>query len=127
MLKIRSRFGPRTHPITGELHNHSGIDLAYPEGTPVYASIGGRVEKVDVLHPKNGNAVFIAGVDGRRWAYLHLAQALVAPGQTVARDQQLGTVGSTGSATGPHLHLQVSVGGVAVDPELLFPPGTFEA
>lgn len=96
-------------------HFHSGIDLAAPAGTPVRAAVAGTVRillsttgyGLHVVERTSGGAVIIYG---------HLEAALVVDGQSVAAGQEIGLVGSTGNATGPHLHLEVRIGGVPVDP-----------
>ena len=103
--RVSSPYGYRTHPITGKQHLHGGIDLAAREGTPVYAVEGGVVSKVWADHPQNGNAVKVQHPDGWSTAYLHMVDPpTLGVGQAVAKGQQVGRVGSTGSATGPHLH-----------------------
>lgn len=123
--RITSRYGPRTHPITGEKNKeHEGVDWGAPTGTPVYASVGGLVERVDVAgdgsRDANGNAVVIRTADGERWLYLHLDSVTVSAGERLDAGDQLGTVGNTGRSKGPHLHLQVYVGGKTVDPLTFF-------
>lgn len=123
--RITSRYGPRTHPITGEKNKeHEGVDWGAPTGTPVYAAVGGLVERVDTANDgkrdANGNAVVIRTTAGDRWLYLHLDSVSVGQGQSVTAGDQLGTVGTTGRSTGPHLHLQVYVDGKTVDPLSFF-------
>lgn len=128
-LHIRSRFGWREDPITHERAFHSGIDLPAPTGTAVYAPHAGQVARIDQdgigKGEVNGNAVHLR-IGAQRWAFLHLSAVLVRPGEAVARGQVVGHVGSTGRATGPHLHLQVyDADERLLDPERLFPAGTF--
>lgn len=121
---VTSLYGPRIHPKTGLPSFHTGIDLGAAEGTPILSATGGRVSTVQVLHPMNGNAVFVVAPDGKRWCYLHMSRSDVKVGQTVSVGDQLGLVGRTGSATGPHLHLQVyGVDGDTIDPNTLYPAG----
>lgn len=96
-------------------HFHSGIDLAAPEGTDVYSATDGTAfVGYDPLGA--GNFVSVT-IDSRiRIVYCHLSAFLVASGQQVTPGQLLGLVGATGLATGPHVHLQVDVDGVPVDP-----------
>lgn len=117
--RVTSGFGPRTNPVTGQFQSeHNGQDLAAPTGTPVYAAAGGVVVRVYENHPVNGNAVILGHADTRitGTAYLHLSEVGVRPGQVVHVGQQIGRVGATGRATGPHLHFIVYVLGKAVDP-----------
>jgi len=104
---ITSYFGP-AHPL--------GIDIGQSEG-PVVATTDGTVAFVGAL-PVRGNSVILDHGAGVFSAYHHLAQATVALGQSVAAGDLVGTVGSSGLATGPHLHWEVIVMGVNVDPVL---------
>lgn len=130
--RVTSRFGPRKDPFTGLPGKaHEGIDLGVPEGTPIYAPVDGIVTRVDQdgVPPwgvGNGNAVRILG-DGYAWSFMHLKVPMVGVRQAVYRGQIIGLSGSTGRATGPHLHLQTTEvqTGHAVDPEKVYPEGTF--
>lgn len=123
-LPVSSPFGPRVNPVTGDAHDHTGIDIPAPYGTPVLALWDGRVSRVDRdgigKGQVNGNAVHLAAGDWRI-SYLHLSGVAVRAGQRVARGAPLGMVGSSGRSTGPHLHLQVSVRGQVIDPAILYP------
>ena len=101
-------------PYCPTRHFHSGVDLAAPQGTPVYAATGGRAVSG---YDANGAGLFVAvNVDDHvRVLYCHLHRAAVSVA-TVAAGQQVGEVGSTGLATGAHLHLEIQVDGRAVDP-----------
>ena len=95
---------------------HNGVDLAAPVGTPVFASAAGRV----VLARQriiSGNSVVIEHLPGVFTLYYHLDEMEVQEGQRLYQGQRIGTVGMTGLATGPHLHWELRVGGVAVDPD----------
>jgi murein DD-endopeptidase MepM/ murein hydrolase activator NlpD len=97
---------------------HNGIDLAAPVGTPVFASGAGRV----VLAAQriiSGNSVVIEHLPGVFTLYYHLEDIEVEEGQRLHQGQRIGTVGMTGLATGPHLHWELRVGGIAVDPDVL--------
>jgi murein DD-endopeptidase MepM/ murein hydrolase activator NlpD len=102
-------FGPRGAGF------HAGIDLTAPAGTPVQAAAAGRVVWAG---PRGsfGNAVLIAHGRGVRTLYAHLSRVEVALGQRLAQGQEVGLVGASGRATGPHLHFEVRVRGAAVDP-----------
>lgn len=94
---------------------HGGVDIAADEGTPVYAAATGIVRLADAL-PLSGNAVLMDHGLGVVTSYLHLASVAVQAGQRVTRGELVGHVGSTGLATGPHLHWGLRVNGVRVDP-----------
>lgn len=96
-------------------HFHGGIDLAAPVGTAVYSATGGvAFAGFDAVGAGNFVAVRL---DGHvRLVYCHLSEFRVASGAQVTAGQLIGLVGSTGLATGPHVHLQIEVDGVPVDP-----------
>lgn len=95
---------------------HNGIDFAVPEGTAVAAAGGGTVMMARA-RIVTGLSVVIEHLPGVYSLYYHLARILVREGQRVAPGAVVGTVGSTGLATGPHLHWEVRAGGVAIDPD----------
>lgn len=113
---ISSPFGVRA-PIAGVTSspNHPGIDYAVPVGTPVMAAGDGTVTFAGV-QPGFGNVVYIDNGNGVTSIYGHLSSFAVSQGQTVSDGQQIALSGATGDVTGPHLHFQVNVNGVAVDP-----------
>jgi len=94
---------------------HNGADFATPPNTPIYASAAGRVVMADLLNIR-GNAVAIDHGWGVFTTYSHLSEILVTPGMIVQEGQIIGQSGSTGRVTGAHLHWEVWVGGVAVNP-----------
>lgn len=98
-----------------EGHFHSGIDLAAAAGTPVYAPFAGEVLHVG---PAGGcgTHVTVRHRPGLETLYCHLLEASVQPGDRIGAGDRIGSVGSTGNSTGPHLHLEVHVNGRAVDP-----------
>ncbi|HMM28363.1 MAG TPA: M23 family metallopeptidase [Aggregatilineaceae bacterium] len=97
-------------------YTHSGLDTAMPEGTPVTAAANGRVILSETL-PIRGTYVLIDHGWGVYTGYAHLTQRLVVPGQWVHQGDVIGLSGNTGRSTGPHLHWEVAVGGVWVDPQ----------
>lgn len=114
--RISSNFNPnRLHPIYKTKRPHRGTDYAAPTGTPVYAAGDGRVVESGYTRA-NGNYVFIQHGEGFKTHYLHLNKRRVKKGQRVDQGQVIGTVGSTGSATGPHLHYEFLVNGVHRNP-----------
>ena len=108
-------FGPRGTRF------HAGLDLRAPQGTAVGAAASGRVVFAGFAPGGWGRLVVVAHADGVTTRYAHLASVAVRPGQLVAVDTALGTVGATGDATGPHLHFEVRVRGAAVDPRPALP------
>jgi hypothetical protein len=102
----------------GSSEEHSGVDYALAAGSPVVAVADGTVVVAEDLF-YTGNAVFIDHGDGLISMYFHFAELKVKPGQEVKKGEVLGLVGSTGRATGPHLHLGVRWHGARIDPQLL--------
>lgn len=114
--RVSSNFNPnRLHPIYKTRRPHRGTDYAAPRGTPVYAAGDGRVVEAGYTRP-NGNYVFIQHGENYKTHYLHLHRIKVKQGQRVKQGETIGTVGSTGSATGPHLHYEFLVNGVHRNP-----------
>jgi murein DD-endopeptidase MepM/ murein hydrolase activator NlpD len=116
--KITSRYGYRVHPVTKRRESfHKGIDIAAKEGNPVKASADGIVVKAEYCRNGYGNLVIIEHEKELTTYYGHLSEIRVKSGQRVSRAQVIGAVGSTGNATGAHLHFEVRRGGTAYDPE----------
>lgn len=102
-------------PTCPTRHFHTGIDLAAPEGTGVYSATDGTAHTG--FDPMGAGDFISVVVDAHvRIVYCHLSAFSVASGQQVSAGQLIGLVGATGLATGPHVHLQVDVDGVPVDP-----------
>ena len=116
---ISSRFGERIHPITGELKNHNGMDIASNMGTAVYAADGGKVVLAE-WYGGYGNCIMIDHGNGYKTLYGHLSYIGVSNGQTVTQGATIGQVGSTGNSTGPHLHFEVYSNGSRIDPEQFY-------
>jgi murein DD-endopeptidase MepM/ murein hydrolase activator NlpD len=112
---ITSGFGPRVHPIYGDVRMHTGIDFGASSGTPIRAAADGVVVSAGPLGGY-GNATVIDHGNGLATLYGHQSSIAVAPGQRVRRGQVIGYVGCTGLCTGPHLHFEVRVRGTPVDP-----------
>ena len=116
IFRISSGFNlRRKHPIHKKIKAHRGVDYAAPRGTPVYAAGDGKVIAAGYSKP-NGNYVFVQHGQTYTTKYLHLNSKKVRKGQTVRQRQLIGTVGSTGYATGPHLHYEFLVNGVHRNP-----------
>ncbi|MDB4905504.1 MAG: Peptidase [Gemmatimonadetes bacterium] len=113
---ITSRFsGSRFHPILGIFRAHKGVDLSAPSGTGIVTPAAGRVRFAGRRFG-TGNLVEIDHGNGVVTRYLHCRVLRVHTGQQVEAGALIATVGSTGLATGPHLHFEVLVNGTAVDP-----------
>ena len=113
--RFSSPFGYRIHPIYGDWRFHYGVDLSAPQGTPIYATRGGRVTYA-TYDSSSGYYVSINHLDGFVSKYLHMTHYIVSPGQYVAAGQIIGYCGSTGASTGPHLHFSLYYNGSAVNP-----------
>ncbi len=124
--KITSGFGMRRHPILGYTKMHKGVDFGVPAGTPIMAAGDGIVE-VAGFHGSYGNYVRLRHSNGYGTAYAHMSRIApgIHPGKHVAQGQVIGFVGATGRATGPHLHFEVLVNHVQVNPmSVKMPTGT---
>jgi len=110
-----SNFGYRIDPFNGQQSFHEGIDFPADTGTPIVAAASGKVVTAEV-HPQYGKMIEIDHGNGLLSRYAHSAQMLVKEGDLVMRGQQVGTVGSTGRSTGPHLHFEVRLNGVPQNP-----------
>ena len=113
--RLSSLFGRRADPFTGVPSNHTGIDMACPEGTAVKASMNGKVAYVGWSNIF-GNYIIVNHGSGYQTLYAHLSKILCRSGQTVSQGTRIGLVGSTGYSTGPHLHFTVYKNGSLVDP-----------
>jgi murein DD-endopeptidase MepM/ murein hydrolase activator NlpD len=117
--RISSNFNPRRlHPIYKTTRPHRGTDYAAPRGTPVFASGDGRVVQAGYT-AANGNYVVIQHGEAYTTKYLHLNKRKVKRGQRVKQQQIVGTIGSTGAATGAHLHYEFLVNGVHRNPRTI--------
>jgi murein DD-endopeptidase MepM/ murein hydrolase activator NlpD len=116
-LRVTSSYGMRRHPILGFTRMHQGVDFAAREGAPVLAAADGVVIAAGP-HGGYGNLLRIRHAGGWATGYAHLSGFApnVAVGAHVIRGEVVGFVGHTGLATGPHLHFEVSLDGVKVDP-----------
>ena len=125
--RIRSRFGYRSDPFTGERTLHEGLDISTGHGQPVRATAGGRVVEAG----RNGNLGKVIEIDhgfGRRTRYAHLSEFGIRNGDDVERGQVIGYTGATGRVTGSHLHYEVLVGNRPMNPlRLVFASGGVSA
>lgn len=117
--RISSNFNPaRLHPISKTVRPHRGTDYAASRGTPVWASGSGRVIASSYTKA-NGNYVIIQHGNNIQTKYLHLHKRLVKKGERVKQKQKIGTVGSTGYSTAPHLHYEFLLDGVHRNPRTI--------
>ncbi len=113
--RITSDYGWRKHPILKTRRFHTGTDIAAPHGYKIVAAEYGTV--IDVSwHDAYGRLIMIDHGGGIVTMYAHTSASLVKPGETVAKGQQIGKIGTTGWSTGPHLHFEVRINGDTVDP-----------
>lgn len=116
-----SSYGYRSDPFTHRRKLHKGVDYQAPRGTPVRAA-GPGVIRVARRKRGYGRVVMIDHGAGVQTRYAHLQRIAVEPGERVAPGMLIGTVGSTGRATGPHLHFELRIDGEAYDPEQVLGP-----
>ncbi len=112
---LSSYYGWRSSPFSGKRSYHSGVDMACPQGTPVYAALGGTVTSVG-YNNVYGNYIIVTHHSGYKTLYGHLSKQLVTRGKWVDTNSRIGLVGSTGLSTGPHLHFTVYKFGKTVNP-----------
>ncbi len=113
---ISSRFGWRTDPVYGGAEGHAGLDIAMRKGSPVYVTGDGVVEEASFNMGGYGRVVTVNHGYGYKTRYAHLNRMYVHEGQRVKRGTLIGTVGTTGKSTGPHLHYEVRYRGAPVNP-----------
>ncbi len=118
--RLTSPFGYRDAPTAGASSFHQGVDLAGPEGTPIYAARSGTVT-IARYSNSAGYYVTINHGDGFSSVYMHMTGYTVSVGQYVSQGQLIGYMGSTGISTGPHLHFGIALNGSYVNPALYVP------
>jgi len=111
-----SGFGWRTHPIYKTAEFHPGMDFAAPQGTEIYSTGDGTIERADALAQGYGNHIVINHGYGYKTLYGHMSKMAVRAGQVVKRGQLIGYVGSTGLSTAPHVHYEVIKAGEKMNP-----------
>jgi len=122
--RISSDFNlRRKHPIHKKIIAHRGVDYAAPRGTPVFSAGDGKIIASSYSRA-NGNYVFIQHGQEITTKYIHLHKRKVKKGQKVSQRQVIGTVGSTGYATGPHLHYEFLINGAHRNPRTVSLPQT---
>jgi murein DD-endopeptidase MepM/ murein hydrolase activator NlpD len=117
-----SPYGWRIDPFTGKSAMHTGIDFQAETGTPIVAAAGGLVVTQE-FHPAYGNMIEIEHGNDLISRYAHSSKVFVKKGDLIKRGQKIALVGSTGRATGPHLHYEVLVHGVPQDPRKFLDAG----
>ena len=115
---VTSPFGKRINPISGKEEIHVGIDIAAAEGTPIALALDGVVSEVGE-NRYDGNFVLVDHGDGLFTKYCHCREVFVKNGYCLRRGETVGAVGSTGWATGAHLHFEILKNGKYFDPAWL--------
>lgn len=122
---VYRRFFKMKFPIEGaSLKNvsqefggeHNGIDIAFRQGAPILAAMDGKVDAV-YFDNLGGNQIILSHFANKKTGYAHLTETFVKAGDKVAKGQKIGSLGSTGYSTGPHLHFTVSKDGINQDPK----------
>lgn len=119
--RLSSGFGLRVHPLLARVRMHSGVDLAAPLGSPIFATDSGRISSAG----SRGGYGLVATIEhpsGLQTLYGHMSRLNVVAGQRVEMGQIIGFVGSTGLSTGPHIHYEVRFRGQAINPLSLTAP-----
>jgi murein DD-endopeptidase MepM/ murein hydrolase activator NlpD len=113
---ITSMFGYRRDPFTRRSAYHKGIDFGGDVGDPIFATATGTVSRSG-YDKAMGNHVFLTHGNGLETVYMHLTKSLVKKGQNVKKGEKIGTLGSTGRSTGPHLHYEIHRKGKPINPK----------
>lgn len=111
-----SGYGMRIHPVHKVKKFHKGIDFTAPRGTAIQATGNGVVQRVEKRKNGYGNNVIVYHGYGYSTLYAHMDAVLVKKGDEVTKGQKIGTIGSTGTSTAPHLHYEVRIKGKAINP-----------
>lgn len=118
--KMSCVYGYRVHPISGEIKLHTGIDIAVPEGTNLYAPFDGTISKVGNDSGGYGIYVEITSAEGFTVKYAHMSKLNVTSGQSVTKGDVVGLSGNTGASTGPHVHVECIENGNYLNPIFYF-------
>ena len=116
---ITSTFGERVDPFGTQTEFHKGLDIADNLGTPIYSAESGKVIVSD-YNKYAGNYIIIEHSGNVKTRYLHCSELLVKEGDSVEKGDKIALMGSTGNSTGPHLHFEVHINDVAVNPSEYF-------
>jgi len=114
---VTSDYGPRRHPVLGGSDEHRGLDMYSSSGRDQVRAVAAGTVSIAGYNGSYGNMVLVDHPGGIQTLYGHMAKVAVRPGQSVLPGAELGLVGNTGLSTGKHLHFEVRVGGVPLDPE----------
>lgn len=117
--QISSHYGWRVHPVYRDLRIHRGLDIGVPIGTPILAVHAGVVTYVRFSDTGYGNYIVVENAEGLRSVYAHCDTITAVLGQSVYQGEVIATAGSTGTSTGSHLHLEVSLDGRYLNPIFL--------
>lgn len=112
--RVTSKYGTRTHPISGKVHTHTGTDIGAASGTDVLAAENGVVIHSGWINGY-GNTIIVDHGESMSTLYAHNSKLTVKSGDKVSRGDKVAEVGSTGNSTGPHIHFEVRINGKAVD------------
>lgn len=113
---LTASYGMRIHPFYKTLQSHQGVDFTIPEGSSVFATADGVVRDVAQRHSTQGQTVVIDHGNGYETSYSHLSKINVRKGQPVRRGDIIALSGDTGLSLSPHLHYEVRLDGMRVDP-----------
>ena len=115
LAKITSPFGLRIHPTLGRPIKHNGVDFGSGRGAEVYAASSGKVVLTE-YNRSYGNYVIVEHQEGSSSVYAHLEKIIVSKGSRIKKGELIGYTGKTGRTSGPHLHYEVRIKGIPVDP-----------
>ena len=115
---LTASYGMRIHPFYKTLQSHQGVDYTIPEGSRVFATADGVVRDVALRNSTQGQTVVIDHGNGYETSYSHLSKINVRKGQTVRRGDIIALSGDTGLSLAPHLHYEVRLDGMRVDPQI---------
>ena len=113
---LSSPYGKRHHPVHKISKKHFGVDLAASKNTPIYATAAGRVLRIENSPKGHGLHIVVSHAHGFQTLYGHMESVTVTEGEAIGAHDFIGTVGSTGISTGPHLHYEIIKNGKRIDP-----------
>jgi len=116
---LTSRFGMREHPITKKYSFHTGIDIASKKGTPILSAFSGVVEEIG-NNEAYGNFIIMRHSDSLSTFYGHCDSIKVSQGMRIRSGEVIAEMGSTGYSTGPHLHFEIRINSIRVNPMMAF-------